>query len=124
MVHLQDAVNACGDKAEVQIYITGDATSVTTSGVDDGIPVKTLDVEKQAGESSRAPRNLDGMVHKGRPDLKQAVSDALSPGRNMILGCGPESMKVDLSNAAAGLQSRVLKGTCAEVALHTETFGW
>ncbi|GAB7338565.1 hypothetical protein MBLNU457_5308t1 [Dothideomycetes sp. NU457] len=124
MEQLQDAIKVCGDRADIQIYITGDATAVTTSGVEDQIPVKSLDVEKRAGESSRAARNLDGMVHRGRPDLKQTVSDALSPGRNMILGCGPESMKVDLSNAAAGLQSRVLKSTCSEVALHTETFGW
>ena len=39
-------------------------------------------------------------------------------------GCGPESLKIDVANASASLQSRVLKGEVAEVALQTESFGW
>jgi len=121
---IREVLVACSDKVDVQIYITGDATSTTTSGVDDEIPVESLDVEKRLGESSRVPRNLDGLIHRGRPDLMQITSEALCPSRNLIMGCGPDSMKIDLSNAAASLQSRVIKGTCSEVALHTETFGW
>ena len=38
--------------------------------------------------------------------------------------CGPESLKIDASNACASAQRKVLKGEVEEVALHTETFGW
>jgi hypothetical protein len=48
----------------------------------------------------------------------------VSHRRTIILGCGPESLKVDLSNTAAKLQSKVLQHEADEVVLHTETFGW
>jgi len=121
---LQEVFVTCADKVEIQIYITGTATSATTLGVEHEVPVEAFDIEKRLGESSHAPRSLNDLLHKGRPDLKQTVSDALCPGGNLIMGCGPQSMKIDLGNAAASLQSRVFKGACSEVALHTETFGW
>ena len=39
-------------------------------------------------------------------------------------GCGPESLKIDVSNTCAQLQMRVLQGECESIALHSETFGW
>jgi hypothetical protein len=45
-------------------------------------------------------------------------------GTLIELGCGPESLKIDLSNAVASSQKRVLSGQLQEIALYTETFGW
>jgi hypothetical protein len=41
-----------------------------------------------------------------------------------MVGCGPESMKIDLANAVAALQKKVLGRGLQEIALHTESFGW
>ena len=63
-------------------------------------------------------------VHKARPNLGERIMQALNAPRTCVLGCGPESMKIDLSNGIARAQQRVWKGDLREVALHTETFGW
>ncbi|RMZ82788.1 hypothetical protein DV738_g1624, partial [Chaetothyriales sp. CBS 135597] len=62
----------------------------------------------------------------GRIDFASVCSSHdLAPGSRMvIIGCGPEGLKVDLSNAVAAAQMRVLRGEVAEIALWTETFGW
>ncbi|KAL9614071.1 MAG: hypothetical protein Q9167_001425 [Letrouitia subvulpina] len=59
-----------------------------------------------------------------RPNLGHVIDKSLSAPRSCVLGCGPESMKIDLSNAVARAQVRVIKGELTEVALYTETFGW
>ena len=59
-----------------------------------------------------------------RPSLQAIITQAIHAPRTCILGCGPESMKIDLSNAVAGAQKRVWKGEVKEVKLETETFGW
>ncbi|KAI9809847.1 MAG: hypothetical protein M1825_000280 [Sarcosagium campestre] len=63
-------------------------------------------------------------IRLGRPDLAQVLPTLLLAPRTCVLGCGPESMKIDLSNAVARAQKRVLNGELREVALYTETFGW
>ncbi|KAI9812680.1 MAG: hypothetical protein M1826_002781 [Phylliscum demangeonii] len=66
-------------------------------------------------------------LHYGRPHLATLIPrvlDAVDMPRTYVLGCGPESLKVDLSSAVAAAQTRVLAGRAREVALHTESFGW
>ena len=38
--------------------------------------------------------------------------------------CGPESLKIDVSNACAAAQRQVLRGQTQEVSLLLEDFGW
>ena len=60
----------------------------------------------------------------GRPYLRERILQGLDAPRTCVLGCGPESMKIDLSNAMAEAQRKVIKGDLCDVALYTETFGW
>ena len=41
-----------------------------------------------------------------------------------VVACGPEGMKIDVSNSVAKAQSKVKQGLVQEIALRTETFGW
>ena len=89
---------------------------------------------KESGEGSpaittktslTATQRSSSEISRGRPVLAELITQALAPGtRTCVFGCGPESMKIDLSNAVAGAQQRVLKGDLKEVRLETETFGW
>jgi predicted ferric reductase len=61
---------------------------------------------------------------EGRPNLLRLVPDLVGEERSAVIGCGPEGLKIDLSNAVAGLQSRVLKGQAMDISLQTEAFDW
>ncbi len=68
---------------------------------------------------------LDDFVemHVGaRPDIEQVVGVMIGDRRTAVLGCGPEGLKIDLSNLVAREQKRVIRGQAKEVMLHTETF--
>ncbi|RPA79582.1 hypothetical protein BJ508DRAFT_240538 [Ascobolus immersus RN42] len=69
----------------------------------------------------------DVMIEFGRPLLRTGLRPwAQSFGkRTCVYVCGPEAMKVDVTNAVAGLQRDVwaVEGR-EEVFLHTETFGY
>lgn len=41
-----------------------------------------------------------------------------------MIACGPESLKIDVSNACATAQKSVLGGKVKEVGLLLEDFGW
>ena len=102
-----------------------------------GNPDKALLSVHQAA----TPSSL-GTFHMVRPTIASLLPSVLESGRNMIIGitffifhsrltlinsiqgCGPETLKVDVANAAASAQKRVLSGDCAEIALYTESFGW
>ena len=74
--------------------------------------------QQRSGSFASAP------VHRGRPLLTDRLPQLLEAPRTCVLGCGPESMKIDLSNGVAKAQQKVWRGELREVALHTETFGW
>ncbi|RMD44450.1 hypothetical protein DV735_g745, partial [Chaetothyriales sp. CBS 134920] len=89
----------------------------------------TDDETDQESISDQYPwKNVDlGLdICSGRIDFASVCSshDLVPDSRMVILGCGPEGLKVDLSNAVAAAQTRVLRGEVAEIALWTETFGW
>ncbi|KAF8244419.1 hypothetical protein K440DRAFT_609552, partial [Wilcoxina mikolae CBS 423.85] len=50
--------------------------------------------------------------------------ELVGQGKTLVLGCGPESLRVDLANACADAQVRVMKGEMQELAMHLEVFGW
>lgn len=69
------------------------------------------------------------MIEFGRPRLREGIRPwAEGFGRRTcIYVCGPESMKIDVSNAVASLQHDIWRRDNQdreEVYLHTETFGW
>ncbi|KAF8424206.1 ferric reductase like transmembrane component-domain-containing protein [Tirmania nivea] len=69
------------------------------------------------------------MIEFGRPRLREGIRPwAEGFGRRTcIYVCGPESMKIDVSNAVARLQHDIWRRENQdreEVYLHTETFGW
>ncbi|KAF2492011.1 hypothetical protein BU16DRAFT_514606 [Lophium mytilinum] len=83
------------------------------------------DVKNEGVPTSSSPSTTDlSTSHKGRPLLGTLLPCLVAGRRVVILGCGPESMRIDLSNTAAALQSRVMRGESELVSLHTETFGW
>lgn len=111
-----------------------------------GIGDEDIELDKSSPPSLPSPSSL-GVYHSTRPVIASILPGLLEPGRNMIIGnffpfflpfisnsqlinssqqsgCGPESLKVDIANASAVAQKRVLRGGCTEVALHTESFGW
>jgi len=67
---------------------------------------------------------------KGRPDLKELVRrhtmDVDAGTKVAVTSCGPASMGLDVRNACADAQGRILKGKggAGEVWLHCEAFGW
>ncbi|KAI9849123.1 MAG: hypothetical protein M1837_005353 [Sclerophora amabilis] len=114
-----------------EFYVTDesssrDRSSSDVSGQQDEKQVTRI--AKQAlsspATSSHPSLSITSDVYLHRPDLGERVSRLLREPRTCVLGCGPESMKIDLSNAVARAQRRVLSNELREVALHTETFGW
>jgi NAD(P)H-flavin reductase len=91
--------------------------------------VEKLDEKGEVRASSTSAESLDEregveLHFVGRPNLQAVLPTLVGGKRTAVLGCGPEGMKVDVSNAVAKLQSRVLSGKAQEVSLHTETFDW
>ncbi|KAF2499659.1 pectin lyase-like protein [Lophium mytilinum] len=78
----------------------------------------------EVGKMESGPVELNEMlmVSYQKPILSGVLGRLVDGNRAIVLSCGPESMKADLSNAVARLQRRVLEGKMQEVALHTETF--
>lgn len=69
--------------------------------------------------------DLGATVHTGRPNMSSVLDDFVRQGeRAMVIGCGPDTFRADLGNAAAAAQIRILKGQIVELAMHLETFGW
>lgn len=136
---LQEALQIAPEGSlKVEVYVTDEeqgSNLVDVAGVraspkagDEDLDMDPADKSSRTNSGgSQVDLELDARIQKhfqGRPVLSKAVPEFLGPGRTAIIGCGPESLKVDLSNAVAASQGRVLKGEVAEVMLHTETFGW
>lgn len=58
-----------------------------------------------------------------RPVLRQLLGDIITGPSTTVMACCPESLKIDVSNTTAVLQSRIIQGCAKEIALHTESFG-
>lgn len=140
---LQTLFEAAGILIKIKVHVTNDAQVQE----DDSPNENYKDIEEP---KSRAITEEDTLferseveLHYGRPRLSILLASMIQNDKTFVLGeyialdpclidyllseitaCGPESLKIDVSNACAALQSRVLAGAVREVKLHTETFGW
>ena len=135
---LQECLRLAGHCVHVDVYVTdgkpGDVSSSESaseqvSSDDEGpkemqINVSAHEKDKQSMDRLLWDHNQTPCIHAGRPHLPSILPSIFSHRRTMIMGCGPESLKIDLSNTAAKLQSKVLGNEADEIVLHTETFGW
>jgi hypothetical protein len=107
----------------VDIFLTREAKRTATHVL---THLEEADKIVQHSEGSESEIEVDGVtIHgSGRPHLSELIPSAVGEGRTVIIGCGPEGLKIDLSNAAARLQSRIFRGEAQEISLHTESFDW
>ncbi|KAI9931729.1 hypothetical protein ASPWEDRAFT_25415 [Aspergillus wentii DTO 134E9] len=117
------------NKITIQIWITSDSAPsddeqhITEKSKDH--PQAQIGVSEDNGSSSDLAKSswIDQITYQ-RPQLSQIIPGLLGSERNIVIGCGPESMKIGLSNTVARAQRQVIRGHAAEVKLHTDTFGW
>lgn len=131
---ISDVMDAIDFKAisTITIHLTQDRIPYTIKEENDQI---------KAEEKTLAMSHSSYMGYEeGRIDMNLIFRDLRKHSRTLVIGryklrsvaecilimagCGPESFKVDLSNASARAQSQVISGSVQEIALHTETFGW
>lgn len=63
--------------------------------------------------------------HRPRPDLAHLLpTSSTASGTIAAIACGPESVMIDVANACAKMQSRVLAGELDQLVLRTESFNW
>ena len=122
---LRDAISCAPHGAvSVEIYVTEEKRdSYNSSRKEAAACEEALPIESERGDDCTdlsIVKHFDGR----RPDLSQLVSALLGNGRSAVIGCGPESLRIDLSNAVAAAQTKVVMGGALEVMLHTETFDW
>ncbi|KAK7035487.1 Ferric/cupric reductase transmembrane component 7 [Paramarasmius palmivorus] len=104
-----------------ELWVTGEAQISSTPTPND----KEIDTEAQSLESVDVGDGLLSKVRFGqRPNISHTLDQLVGAGRTIVFGCGPESLKIDLSNGVAALQRKVLRGEAKEIRLHTESFGW
>lgn len=84
------------------------------------------DKETSPGTGNSNPnssRIITSYSNAGRPNLPEIISGSVTAHRSVaIVACGPDSMLLDVRNAAATAQFREGKGK--DVYLHTESFSW
>jgi hypothetical protein len=116
---------ALSGSVKVDFWITALGVAKQQSGVAPEGKEMNAGVHQVGGTSSEFESEALGTAHYGqRPHIPHILKTYLSKGRTIVLGCGPESLKIDLSNAVAAAQKGVFQGKAREVRLHTETFGW
>jgi ferredoxin-NADP reductase len=111
------------DAISADIYITNERAKDVLAGKDS----KELAVGSEVETASDNRSHSDCLLTKhdvGRPNLLTLLPLVVNGTTTAILGCGPEALKIDLSNAAAALQSRVFRKQAKEVMLYTESFDW
>ena len=86
-------------------------------------PAQTESPCSEVGED-RKPVSINELGHLkyGRPNLKHFIQDSVRGPKTFVIGCGPEDMRIDLSNAVAAAQSKVVQGKVLEIGLHLEAF--
>jgi len=108
-LHATRAVSAEGSIAE------------TGSTPETKVPATTESSFPQVDQNPVSISELGKLIY-GRPDLKHFIPDNVKGPKTFIVGCGPEDMRIDLSNAVARAQSKVVQGSLLEVGLHLEAF--
>jgi hypothetical protein len=113
--------------------------SQSDSAASSPVDTKQIGIAVTSGERSRSPspprRNPpklpplgdEVMLEFGRPPLRKGLREwAEGFGRRAcVYVCGPTSMKIDVANAVAEMQTDCwMSDEREEIYLHTETFGW
>ena len=114
---------------DMKFYVTGGNTKspfATTKMKESVVVEKDGDVSIVPTTQSSSPTRHDRVADFTfqRPTMDTILLNLDGDGKTFVFGCGPESLRKDLSNACADAQVRVLKGTAQEVAMHLEAFGW
>lgn len=127
---LHEALSSAKDgNISLDVYVTDEDESTAKARRQSQTENKEIEItaESDGKASTSSSGQMDGLLathFRGRPNLAVVVSELVGEGRTAIVGCGPVGFKIDLSNAAARLQSRVFKGQAKKISLHTETFDW
>lgn len=123
---VEECLSIAGKSVQIDIYVTGDDGEERAHSGAEKPSAASQDIsEKASPSSSLASQSKPRMqLHNGRPYMPNLLDEMVALRKTLVMGCGPESLKIDLSNAVAKLQSRVMENTAEELSLHTETFGW
>ena len=126
---LERATIVGNSKVEVQMkfYVTNSADSTPAAKfLDVSTAEKGLDTMESSMNGSSPLNQVAslGEYHRGRPIMMKVVGQLVGHGRTVVFGCGPESLRTDLTNAYANMQVLAIKGEVQEVAMHLEAFGW
>ncbi|KAL7623127.1 ferric reductase [Parahypoxylon ruwenzoriense] len=122
---LEPLVNTHPDLIQIDFYVT---KSPSSSAVESADSEKASDNGAAGSKTSEANTTVAkprlGNVFSQRPFLPHILPPLLIARRVFILGCGPESLRADLANAASTAQRKILLGEADHITLHTESFGW
>jgi predicted ferric reductase len=115
-------------EVSIQFFVTGSPDSkvkniATASDVNKKEKAENKTLSIGASNSSIDSHSPPNCYYK-RPDMKEIMSEEIRRGGKVfVIGCGPEAMRIDLSNAVAEAQANVFSSRAQEVALHLEAFG-
>ncbi|XXH04248.1 Trihydroxynaphthalene reductase [Hypoxylon texense] len=123
---LEPLISAHPGLIHVEVFVTDSSSS--TPAVANADSEKSSDAEAAGSKSNEEATTTVspklGQVHNQRPYLPTLIPTLLTARRCFIFGCGPDSLRTDLANAASAAQKKVLTGDADIVTLHTESFGW
>ncbi|KAI2466450.1 ferric reductase like transmembrane component-domain-containing protein [Annulohypoxylon bovei var. microspora] len=121
---LEPLINAHPDLIQVDFFVTNSSSAAVSSADPEKISESGADGNKSSEKSTTTVSPKLGQVHNQRPYLPNLLPPLLTARRCFILGCGPESLRTDLANAASAAQRKVFAGEADIITLHTESFGW
>jgi predicted ferric reductase len=123
------AANRGNSTVDTKFYVTSGSAKPRSAvkKVDESMSAekKAEKIDATTFQSSSSERaDFPGEFIYERPAMNKPLLDLESHGRSFVIGCGPEDLRTDLSNACADAQVRVLRGDIQEVDMHLEAFGW
>ena len=111
---------------ELRFHVTrGDsADRIIPDGEIDSETKAPVTTESSYSQNADKPISMIELGHPefGRPKLEHFIPDSIRGPKTFVIGCGPEDMRIDLSNAVATAQSKVIRGGVLEVGLRLEAF--
>ncbi|KAI9047433.1 hypothetical protein LZ554_008877 [Drepanopeziza brunnea f. sp. 'monogermtubi'] len=108
---------------DMEMGITSPPISTQTPKANDKITSESNTQETTLEEKHPDIATLGAISH-GRKPIAEYLAGLNFERRNVVIACGPASLRTDVANACAVQQKLVLKGTSQEIALHLEEFGW
>ncbi|KAG4221137.1 hypothetical protein PC116_g30386 [Phytophthora cactorum] len=121
---LEPLINAHPELIQVDFFVTDSSAGTVSSVESDKNSDSGANGSKPNEKSTTTVSPKLGQVRNQRPYLPTLLPTLITARRSFILGCGPESLRTDLANAASTAQKKVLAGDAEIITLHTESFGW